>query len=132
MVFLGTLRQAQGYVRSLESGFTVFDLKSSAVAIDAEQWEPILDWLRPIAGLASAAAALPAPLQDAPPERGPMNPLRDALASSLKPAQESLLPGQRLSVFGAANTAAPEITAQTHAVNMNKTFRHVQGELSMS
>jgi chromosome partitioning protein len=53
--FLGVLRETQVYVRSLESGLTVFDLTGSSNRGDLEQWGPILQWLRPIAKLPDAA-----------------------------------------------------------------------------
>ena len=49
--FLGVLRQTQVYVRALEDGLTVFDLGARAHPTDLAQWEPILDWVRPIAKL---------------------------------------------------------------------------------
>ena len=45
---LGALRDTQNYVRSIERGLTVFDLSPSLSAVDRQQWEPLLDWLRPI------------------------------------------------------------------------------------
>lgn len=47
MPFLGALRETQLYVRSLERGMTIFDLPASGVAQDLQQWQPILNWLRP-------------------------------------------------------------------------------------
>lgn len=44
----GVLRETQLYVRSLERGLTLFDLPVSQVAADMAQWQPILDWLRPV------------------------------------------------------------------------------------
>lgn len=48
MPFLGVLRETQLYVRSLEHGMTIFDLSPQMAAIDLRQWEPILQWLRPV------------------------------------------------------------------------------------
>ncbi len=45
--FLGFLRETQIYVRSLDSGQTIFDQRSTAVQADLDQWEPILQWLQP-------------------------------------------------------------------------------------
>lgn len=45
--FLGVLRETQIYVRSLDSGQTIFDQRSTAVQADLDQWEPILQWLQP-------------------------------------------------------------------------------------
>jgi len=44
----GVLRETQLYVKSLERGLTLFDVPPDKVAIDMAQWEPILDWLRPV------------------------------------------------------------------------------------
>ena len=44
----GHLRETQLYVRSLERGLTMFDLPASQVAGDLAQWEPIIDWLKPV------------------------------------------------------------------------------------
>jgi chromosome partitioning protein len=45
---VGLLRETQLYVRGLERGLTMFDLPPSQAATDLEQWQPILDWLRPV------------------------------------------------------------------------------------
>lgn len=45
---VGMLRETQLYVRSLERGLTLFDVAPSQVAADLAQWEPILQWLRPV------------------------------------------------------------------------------------
>lgn len=45
---IGQLRETQVYVRSLERGLTLFDVAPSQVAADLAQWEPILQWLRPV------------------------------------------------------------------------------------
>ncbi len=46
--FIGVLRETQAYVRSVEHGLTVFDLPPAKVASDLAQWEPIIEWLRPV------------------------------------------------------------------------------------
>ncbi len=48
LAYLGSLREAQVYVRSIEQGLTVFDLPEHLTAEDRAQWEPILTWLSPI------------------------------------------------------------------------------------
>lgn len=45
---VGVLRETQLYVKSLERGLTLFDVPADKVATDMAQWEPIVDWLRPI------------------------------------------------------------------------------------
>jgi chromosome partitioning protein len=59
--FLGVLRETQVYVKALESGLTVFDLGARAQPTDLAQWEPILDWVRPIAKLPSRPLSAPIP-----------------------------------------------------------------------
>jgi chromosome partitioning protein len=45
---LGALRETQLYVRSLERGLTLFDVPADKVAGDMAQWQPVIDWLRPV------------------------------------------------------------------------------------
>lgn len=54
---VGTLRETQLYVRSLERGLTLFDLPEDKAAADLAQWAPILDWLRPVLKPLPAAEA---------------------------------------------------------------------------
>lgn len=58
--YLGALREAQVYVRSVELGLTLFDLSEHQTLEDRAQWRPIIEWLEPIlwprAGLADDAA----------------------------------------------------------------------------
>lgn len=89
--FLGALRETQIYVRSLDSGQTIFDQRSAAVQSDLDQWDPILQWLHPLTQLQPPAPA-PAHVPPAAPAHTPRAP-------SLMPAQESMVPGSRLSVF---------------------------------
>ena len=46
--FIAVLRESQAYVRCIEKGLSLFDLPAAQVQTDLAQWEPILDWLRPI------------------------------------------------------------------------------------
>lgn len=112
--FLGVLRETQWYVRGLDSGHTIFDLRSTATKPDWEQWLPILQWLEPVTQLS------PLPAHDAPPAPPAPDPnwqatfapttvstqahpandhIRVSRPVSLMPAQESLVHGSRLSVF---------------------------------
>ena len=91
---LGTLRETQVYVRCLERGLTVFDLPASQAATDTAQWAPILDWLRPIAEPPQAA-------NDAPGVR-PAARMGSSRPQNLMPAQESMVPGARLTVLSGA------------------------------
>lgn len=45
---IGTLRETQNYVRSLERGLTLFDVPADKAATDLAQWAPILQWLKPV------------------------------------------------------------------------------------
>lgn len=97
--FLGSLRESNLYVRSVERGMTVFDLSPHMVSADLAQWQPILEWLTPVmypvpadtvkarGGVLSAAAT------------GRMN---QSLPPSLMPAQKSLVHGERFSASRAA------------------------------
>ncbi len=53
--FIGVLRETQAYVRSIEHGLTVFDLPASKATTDLEQWQPIIEWLRPVLNQKPAA-----------------------------------------------------------------------------
>ena len=95
--FIGFLREAQMYVRSLDSGQTLFDGPLPADNADLHQWEPIVQWLQPLVDLPSQPpATAPAPV-DAGGER-----IAAPRAASLMPAQEALVHGSRLSVFAPA------------------------------
>ncbi len=91
--FLGTLRETQLYVRSLEKGLTLFDLPGDKVTADLAQWEPILDWLKPL--LEPVAANEPGA------QRAAGAPVASSRPQNLRPAQDALIHGQRLSVLGA-------------------------------
>ena len=106
--FLGVLRETQSYVRGLETGVTLFDTASAAQQADLAQWEPILQWLRPIVRLqAPAVVSAPTPARQAEPAPSTVQSSRVA---SLMPAQESLVHGSRLTVF------APGIKTESDAV----------------
>ncbi len=70
---LGVLRETQLYVKALERGLTLFDVPPEKVAADMRQWEPILEWLRPV-----------------------VNPV-----VAPEPKKETLLPQRRVPVLGA-------------------------------
>jgi chromosome partitioning protein len=96
--FLGVLRETQLYVRCLEKGLTVFDLPASQAAADLAQWEPILQWMRPILAPVNASRAA----CDEHPGR-----VSGSRPNSLMPAQDALIHGSRLTVLAAARAAAP-------------------------
>lgn len=130
MPFVGALRETQLYVRSLERGMTIFDLQASTVTQDLQQWQPILQWLRPtlyppqaandapeqtqaktvvkapdrvIAPRPSVAATLGArALNPAPVQKAASTRLGSSLPSSLMPAQESMVHGARMSAQSTA------------------------------
>ena len=122
VLFLGVLRETQVYVRSLESGLTVFDLSGSATNADLEQWEPILRWLRPIVQLEPAAeqnqsAALPGNMT---PDRLGVDRMPTARASSLMPAQETLAHGDLLSLFAkehSGRSGPPQLPPHADSIN---------------
>ena len=86
MPYLGSLRETQLYVRSLERGLTLFDLPAAQAATDLAQWQPILDWVAPV--FAPVAA------NDASASIATSRPTR------LMPAQDAMVHGARLSVLG--------------------------------
>ncbi|WP_341906379.1 ParA family protein [Polaromonas sp. YR568] len=142
--FLGVLRETQLYVRSLERGMTIFDLPGNAVAADLEQWQPILDWLRPTLyapqaandsaahGAAAAGAmtgivsAHPAPLASSPAQNGPRvlggRPLREQTLPAAAPTRlgsslpGSLMPAQESLVHGARLSARSTARAVSQPV----------------
>jgi cellulose biosynthesis protein BcsQ len=96
--FIGALRETQAYVKALENGQTVFDLGAKAQAVDLTQWEPILDWLHPIAKIPKPAPApVPAvtlaPLTVVPPAPPAMLWPHASRAASLMPAQAGMVHG---------------------------------------
>ena len=120
--FLGVLRETQSYVRSLDSGQTIFDIRSAASKPDLDQWEPILHWLQPVTQLPAlpvmpvastshdALGATATTWESATPAANePVCPsthgerIPATRAPSLMPAQESLVHGSRLSVFSPAH-----------------------------
>jgi chromosome partitioning protein len=119
--YLGTLRETQLYVRSLEHGMTIFDLPRSMVETDLQQWEPILNWLKPL--LYPPQAANDASRSEPKP---PIKPGSNAIArhtlstrlnssmpSSLRPAQESINDGSRLPVSGPGRPSTSTLAAGT-------------------
>jgi len=43
--FVATLRETQNYIRAAQQGLGIFELPSAQVALDTEQWRPLLSWL---------------------------------------------------------------------------------------
>ncbi|RYX95245.1 MAG: chromosome partitioning protein [Comamonadaceae bacterium] len=129
---IGSVREAQLYVRTLERGMTIFDLPAHLSAPDVLQWKSILQWMRPVlyppqaandspplvrhsAPQPAATARPPArPVSPAtvsrkaetPPATSPPQRLGSSLPESLLPAQESLVHGSRLSVNGMGRAAS--------------------------
>ncbi|MEO6017291.1 MAG: ParA family protein [Polaromonas sp.] len=144
MPFLGVLRETQLYVRSLEHGMTIFDLSPAMAATDLRQWEPILDWLKPVLYPPQAAndsllsqntvlrpASSAGTLQGGIPLRPAEIPARpqvvpagarqgSSLPNSLMPAQESLVHGGRLSMHGPGRlTGTPVVATGKPAMTRN-------------
>lgn len=40
------LRESQNYIRAAETGLGIFELAPSQVAVDVEQWDPVVEWLQ--------------------------------------------------------------------------------------
>jgi len=97
--YLGTLRETQLYVKTLERGLTIFDLPPTESATDRAQWASILEWLQPLVEAPVAANDLPG----SPHQSGRVASSRP---STLLPAQEGLLPGARLGVTPAMKTTS--------------------------
>lgn len=108
--FLGVLRETQIYVRSLESGQTIFDQRDTTVQSDLDQWAPILEWLQPVTQL--PGLPLPATVTASP------------RAPSLMPAQESMVEGNRLTIFSPAHSLNSAVTSSTP---MARTGREMHG-----
>jgi chromosome partitioning protein len=53
--FVTSLRDSQNYIRAAERGIGICELAPSAVAVDQEQWEPLLRWLRSKRSMPAAA-----------------------------------------------------------------------------
>lgn len=122
--FLGVLRETQVYVRSLESGLTVFDLTSTANHVDLEQWEPILEWLRPIAKLAVVAVrtdplSTPVDLAQLPSTER----INIARAACLMPAQEALTQGDLLSIFARVHSGGQTMPDPMKTSDLTNPFR---------
>jgi chromosome partitioning protein len=108
--FLGVLRETQLYVKCLENGQTLFDQPASAVSADLAQWEPILQWLAPITKLSKPEPkvnsanllAEQAPASKALQSVRTVQRISAPCATSLMPAQETMVPGDRLSIIAAA------------------------------
>lgn len=71
--FVGSLREAQTYVRCVERGLTIFDLPAARVQTDLEQWQPILEWLGPL--LEAPATPTAEPRRSITPAHAPIAPM---------------------------------------------------------
>jgi chromosome partitioning protein len=120
--FLGVLRETQIYVRSLDSGQTIFDLRSTAVQSDLDQWDPILQWLQPVTQLPTAREPVQQPLPGPIPTlySTPSERLPAPRAPSLMPAQESLVHGSRLSVFSSSPSSTQGLGSASPAARMGR------------
>jgi chromosome partitioning protein len=119
--FLGVLRETQVYVKALENDLTVFDLPAQTHSADLQQWEPILEWLRPVAKLASLQkpAADIAPVPAAEPERH----INMPRATSLMPAQEGLVHGNLLAYSRSSATIDPQLDDASFSRSPHQTDR---------
>ena len=113
--FLGVLREAQQYVKSLDSGLTMFDLPANAHAADLLQWDPILEWLGPIMKVPhvrSTAVAEPTPVAVAPAEESGQR-MNATRATSLMPAQGGLVHGNLYAFTLPVLRATADVPADT-------------------
>lgn len=85
--FIAALRESATYVRCAEQGLTLFDLPPAVVRPDMLEWEPILDWLRPV--LQPPAPAVPSANDDR----------RATLRVSPAPVLQRPVPGTRAGVY---------------------------------
>lgn len=46
--FVGVLREAQAYVRTVEQGLTVFDLPATQAEVHRVEWMSLVEWLEPV------------------------------------------------------------------------------------
>ena len=46
--FVGALREAQAYVRTVEQGLTVFDLPPAQAGVHRAEWAALVEWLEPV------------------------------------------------------------------------------------
>ena len=93
---IGVLRETQNYVRSLERGLTLFDVAPSLAATDLAQWQPILDWLKPM--LNPVAANEPGARRAT---------AASVLSPAQRPVQEAMNGGARMSVLSGARPLNP-------------------------
>lgn len=85
--YVGSLREAQVYVRAAEQGLTLFDLPAAKVAADLEQWQPITEWLQAaLARGAQAERSARAPVRPVEQPTSRLLPLPAALPRQLPPA----------------------------------------------
>lgn len=101
LAFLGALRETQLYVRTLERGLTMFDLRPIQAETDLAQWAPVIEWMKPVLQPPQAAND-PSPLPPPAARVGPSRP------GSLMPAQEALIHGSRLMAASGARAAVIE------------------------
>ena len=80
--FIGVLREAQVYVRSVEHGLTVFDLPAAQAQPDIAQWQPIVAWLEPAL---RAAQRTVIGVQPAARRAAPRGPVRVEAAETRRP-----------------------------------------------
>ena len=102
--FIAVLREAQAYVRCIEKGLSVFDMPAAQVQSDLAQWEPILDWLRPIMQPAPRAAD---DVQRAPARMPTTSTVGVNGATSREPKQRALEP------ISSVRQRAPNAPTQT-------------------
>src|SRR4029453_10575849 len=65
---IATLRDSQAYIRSAETGYGIFEMKSASVREDLEQWLPLVGWLaqRKVLHIEPGAPAITSTFTSAP------------------------------------------------------------------
>lgn len=107
---LSVLRHNNLYVQCIEQGMTLFDLpegEEEGIDVDLAQWQPILEWLKPILGATPSAQRVSTP------------PVRHPLANTLggtrvqPPAREPVRP---MPVHGDRRAASPFVASHASVV----------------
>jgi chromosome partitioning protein len=103
--FIGVLREAQVYVRCVETGLTVFDLTGAQAEADTAQWKPIVAWLEPVLRIVHRPVLHGNPSVQRPAHGGPSQLVRgvpqalpgriSAPASEVRAVAQAALPERR-------------------------------------
>ena len=116
MPFIGVLRETQTYVQCLERGMTLFDLPPERVAVDLNQWQSILDWLKPQLALTPVTAPAASPANGLPgTPAAPAVPSRLLATPTPSDAPQPLAAKQALPTPAVAKPVAAPVVGATPA-----------------